>query len=471
LNRRKLVIEYLLLDFFSSGIAWALFFIIRKAYIEPAKFGYKIPIELDIKFYMGIVLIPLYWITLYFLSGSYGEIYRKSRLREFVNTIVISFLGTVALFFVLLLDDEVRSYEVYRSTFLILLLLQFTIISISRITFLTIIKARIRRREISFNTLILGNNEKALTLFQEMEEEKYSQGYKFVGYVSITENSSDLLEGHLKKMGTFHDLDKIISDNKIEVIILSVDSSEHEELNKIISSLEGQSVNIKIIPDMYDLISGKVKMNYIFGSALIDISPDIMPAWQKNIKRIVDIIISTIVLLVFSPFLLMISLIIYSTSKGPVFYKQERLGKNGKPFMILKFRTMYMNAEKDGPQLSSENDPRITPFGKFLRKYRFDELIQFWNVLKGDMTIVSPRPERKYFFDQIVQKAPQYKHLLKVKPGITSWGQIKYGYAENVDEMIERMKYDILYIENMSLAMDFKIMFYTILIMLKGQGK
>ena len=132
---------------------------------------------------------------------------------------------------------------------------------------------------------------------------------------------------------------------------------------------------------------------------------------------------------------------------------------------------MYRDAEKNGPQLSSENDSRITPIGLFLRRSRLDELPQFFNVVKGDMAIVGPRPERQFFIDQIVERAPHYKYLHKVRPGITSWGQVKYGYAENVDEMIQRLKFDVIYIENMSLFVDFKIMIYTVLIVLQGRGK
>jgi lipopolysaccharide/colanic/teichoic acid biosynthesis glycosyltransferase len=158
------------------------------------------------------------------------------------------------------------------------------------------------------------------------------------------------------------------------------------------------------------------------------------------------------------------------SSRGPLFYKQERIGKNGKPFTIYKFRSMYVDAEQNGPELSSEKDPRITPFGRFMRKSRLDEIPNFINVLKGDMSLVGPRPERQHFIDQIIEKAPQYIQLLKVRPGITSWGQVKYGYAKNIDEMVRRMKYDLIYLDNMSLYVDFKIMIYTFLTILKRKG-
>jgi len=214
-----------------------------------------------------------------------------------------------------------------------------------------------------------------------------------------------------------------------------------------------------------------VKMSSIFGAPLIEVNPEIMPAWQFSLKRIIDIAVSILALMLLSPLMLVIALLVKVSSPGPVFFRQERVGKNGKPFQIVKFRSMYTDAEKNGPLLSSSTDPRITPIGRWLRRTRMDELPQFWNVLKGDMSLVGPRPERRHFIAEIMKLAPHYRHLHKVRPGITSWGQVKFGYAENVDQMVRRLKYDILYIENMSLAVDLKILAYTVLIILKGDGK
>jgi len=211
-------------------------------------------------------------------------------------------------------------------------------------------------------------------------------------------------------------------------------------------------------------------MSSIFGMALIEINHNIMPVWQQHAKRFLDITLSVIAILVLLPVYLFTSIAVKLSSPGSIFYSHFRIGKGGKPFKIYKFRSMYVDAEKNGPALSSKNDSRITRWGLIMRKTRLDEIPQFYNVLRGDMSIVGPRPERQFFIDKIVEKAPHYSHLLSVRPGITSWGQVKYGYAENVDQMIERLKYDIIYIENRSLYIDFKIMIYTIKIIFQWKG-
>ena len=258
---------------------------------------------------------------------------------------------------------------------------------------------------------------------------------------------------------------------EVEEVIIALESVEHDRLKQIISRLEGGDVRIKILPDMYDILSGTVDMRNIFGALLIDVKSDVMPIWQRVFKRTTDFIVSLVALIVLSPLFIFLAILVKSSSRGPVFYLQERIGKNGTPFKIIKYRTMVVDAEKAGPQLSSTHDCRITKTGRFMRKSRLDEFPQFLNVLVGEMSLVGPRPERQFYIDKITEIEPQFLELTKVRPGITSWGQVKYGYAENIEQMLARMKFDLLYLKTRTLSLDFKIMLYTILIIFKGSGK
>ena len=425
----------------------------------------------DERFLQGLLLIPLFWLVLHALIGAYRNVYRKSRLRELFQTLLVTAVGVTGLFFALILDDDIIDYTTYYQSFGVLFSLQFGLTFLFRFLLSSITASKIHQRKIGFPTLMIGSNANAVELYNELEQQQRSSGNFFKGFVRVKERNEYPLEEKIPYLGTLENVLEVVESHQIEEVIIALESSEHKSLEDILHRLNGHDLIIKVIPDMYDILSGSVRMDSIYGTPLIQVRQDILDPWQLVTKRGGDIVLSAMAMIVLSPVYLLTAIGVKMSSPGPVFYKQERIGKGGKPFNIIKFRSMITDAEKAGPALSSDHDPRITPFGRFIRKVRLDEIPQFYNVLIGDMSLVGPRPERQFFIDQIVKQAPHYTHLLKVKPGITSWGMVKYGYAENVDEMIRRMKFDLLYIENMSLIVDLKILIYTVQTVLMGRGK
>lgn len=470
MNTVRQIAKYIFADLIAAAGAWTILFVYRKKILETEKFGPEVKLEFDSNYFLGLIIIPLFWLMLYYVSGQYNRIFRRHRLKELGQVTITSLVGVLVIFFVFLLDDQIKHYGGYYRSLLVLFCSHFGLTLSLRLILTSRTVALVHSGKIGFNTIIVGGNAIAVNMYEEIRNMRTSPGYKFEGFVRVN-GQDNLLSRYIPFLGKYHDLPELIRKHKIEEVIIAVESGDHKDLENILSLLEDAEVNVNIIPDMYDILSGSVKMNSIYGVPLIRVNHEIMPAWQFSVKRMIDVGVSLIALIVLLPLFIFIAVGILLTSKGSIIYSQERIGKFGKPFRIFKFRTMVQDAERNGPQLSSEHDDRVTSFGRMLRKTRMDELPQFFNVLIGDMSLVGPRPERRYFIDLITERAPHYSHLHRVRPGITSWGQVKYGYAENVEQMIQRLKYDILYIENMSLAMDIKILFYTIVTVLKGSGK
>ncbi len=470
MNKRFQIALHTIADLTGASLAWFLFFLYRKHVVEAVKHGYDIPINNDLKLIAGLILIPAMWLVIYAGSGYYKNIFRRSRLRELEMTLLSGVTGSLCVFFVLILDDSVGNYRDYYRSLLVYFTLHTGITMLLRLLLVSRTIYKIQHRKWGYRTLVVGNGKNAIRLYHELEQAKRSEGFFMVGFVSGENNPAAALNG-LQALGTWKGISRIISEHRIEDVIICMDDEEHHLVPQVVDLIQNEPVHLKIMPDSYGMVLGMVKMNNILGAMLVEVDFEVMPQWQKTAKRFFDIFISLLALVIGFPVLCFIALAILLDSPGSIFFRQERIGFRGKPFMIYKFRSMKKDAEKSGPQLSSEHDDRRTKVGAFLRKSRLDELPQFINVLVGDMSIVGPRPERQFFINQIVKKAPYYVRLHRIKPGITSWGQVKFGYAENVDQMVERMKYDILYLENMSLGLDVKIMIYTALIMIQGRGK
>ena len=471
MNRKKKVLTYIIFDILTASASWAFFFIFRKVVIESHYFGYPVPVRFSSTLALGLILLPVFWCILYYLAGFYRDVCRRSRLKELGVSLLVTIIGSLIIFFALILNDVIINYRNYYASLSVLAGIHFVLSYLPRLAITSATLHKIRTGKIGFNTLIIGANSKAREVYRSLSNQPFSSGNRIIGFLHVNENSMNVPPENVPHLGGMDNLKEVIARHAVEEVIIAIESEEHKRIEDIINKLECHDVIIKVIPSLYDILTGKVRFTSRYDTPLIQVSRELMPVWQAGIKRCLDIVISLTGLVVSMPVLLVVAVLIRAGSRGPVIYSHERIGRYSKPFRIYKLRSMVEDAEKDGPMLSKKDDPRITPVGRFIRRTRIDEIPNFVNVIRGEMSLVGPRPERKFFIDQILVKAPHYIHLLKVKPGLTSWGQVMFGYAENVDEMVERLKYDLMYIENMSLYIDFKIMAYTLITVLKRKGR
>ncbi len=418
-------------------------------------------------------LIFLFWFFQFFFFGLYKSWYAQSRFDEFVAVLKTT---TIGVFIIFILTTDVRIDLQSTPSFSRIIIISYWFMLVFFISFGRILLRTIQRKllEIGFGrrkTLIIGWNSKAYEIYDKIKDFP-ALGYDVIGFIAPSRKNIYETYRDVKVLGSYKDIARIVETNHVEEIIIAVKQSSPKEVINIISRCDSLIVNLKIVPDLYDIVMGYGRTNQIYGFPLIEILPQLMPQWERRIKRIMDITVSTLVLIGFLPLWIFVSVLIKLESRGPILFRQKRVGKDGKIFIIYKFRSMIQHAEKEtGPVWAEERDPRVTFIGRIIRKLRIDEIPQFFNVLMNDMSFVGPRPERPYFVDRFKREIPLYTRRLRMKPGITGWAQIKGSYDTSIEHVKKKLEYDLFYIENVSLRMDLKILLNTLYVMIRGKGQ
>lgn len=456
-NRNRLRLRYILGDYLMLNLGWLMFNVVR-FHSLPVDWRGNMSLFLEsTPVLVGQFLIPLCVIALYAISGYYNSPIGKSRVDDLLNTVSVSAFSATVIFFAVLINDDIPERLLNYQILLILWLLLLVPVYLCRYVITSVCRRRLRSGQLRIPVAVIGDNVRARALADRIKRIPASMGFD-IRMVVAHDNPAGI-----------DSVARSVGDGAIKVVILARGSGDSSQMSQLIGRFVRLQCAVYIEPDIYDMLTMRTRMRSVSYEPLINVTYGLSDG-TANMKRMGDVIVSAMALVVLAPVFAIIAIAIKLDSPGPMFYSQERIGFRNRPFRIHKFRTMHTDAEADGPQLSSENDTRITRVGAFLRKYRLDELPQFWNVLVGEMSLVGPRPEREYYLKQIAERAPYVSLTHLVRPGLSSWGMVRYGYAKNVDEMVERLPYDLLYIENVSLGVDLRIIFHTINTILTGKG-
>jgi exopolysaccharide biosynthesis polyprenyl glycosylphosphotransferase len=464
MSRKVEKIILLLTDFLMINFAFVVYFAIR---VESGLFEIFIFPE----FFLPMVVLYVYWLLIFTFVGMYQSWFAASRFDEVSTLFKATFVGIFILFFFIFLDDYINNVS-SNKRILIFIYWGFLVlfVGIGRITIRSIQRKLLIEGYGRKSALIIGFNNKAFDVVDSVSSSP-ALGIDIKAFCVTKDNDLNKVYKNVKVESKVEALNEIIDKYKIQEIILALEEDEHDLIGEIIPICDDKNVKLKIVPDLYEILSGQARTSQIYGVPLIDVMPELMPEWERKLKRFIDIFLSIIILIISLPISIITAFAIKLDSKGPVFFIQERMGQNGKIFKMIKFRSMRNDAEKStGPVWSQKDDPRVTRVGKIIRKVRIDEIPQFINVLKGDMSIVGPRPERPYFVEKLSKEIPYYKRRLRVRPGITGWAQVKHKYDESIEDVKIKLRYDLFYIENMSIRMDLKIILRTIFVVLFGKG-
>lgn len=464
MTRKTERILLLLTDLITINLAWLIYSYFRlnigwfKLFVEPSV-------------YLAGAAIYIYWFLLFLAVGMYESWFAKSRFDEISTLFKTTFFGVLFLFAVIFIDDIQKGIE-SDARFLIFIYWAalFLFAGIGRLFIRSFQKKLLLKGFGRRNAFIVGFNEKGHEIHQMLLRHR-ALGLDPVGYIAVKPENVGKEYLGLKVLGKTNEIKELIEKYNVKELIIALQTKHEDVFLELLERTDGMDVKIKISPDLYEIVTGQARTSQIYGMPLIDISPRLMPEWEKFVKRTMDIVFSLIFLILTLPITIITAILIKLESPGPVLFKQERAGLNGKPFMMYKFRSMRADAEKyTGPVWAQKNDPRVTRVGKFIRKVRIDEIPQMINILKGEMSLVGPRPERPVFVEKLSKEIPLYKKRLTVRPGLTGWAQVKHKYDETIDDVRVKLRYDLFYIENMSIRMDLKIMFRTVFVMLFGLG-